>query len=1012
MFVEGSVKSLRLENFQTFRKAMFSFCPTLNFIAGPNGSGKSSIANAMALVFGGSPRTIGKTKVVGEYVRFGEQEAAIEAVVWMDGRDVSLQRLIGRDSHSRYMVDGRQVRKTEYDAFVGRLQTNVDNLCQFLPQERVSEFARLSPEDLLIETLHAVDVDATDDLKVLEGLERECSETRNGVEKNTKQREEMEQMMKTSARDVERIREKEEKEHRIVLMNDKKKWIGYAMDLEEYQKAKGMVKGLQRDVQEKVCEMRETKKKIDSLIESGPSRELEEACKELEGYGLDAVEDLKGIQHDMDMLEVDARSVEGRREKRLAGILDLENEVESINEELGRMRMQEQLVPLDENRMDVLERRLSDLARTRGRIQYESSELKRQMEELEKRKMRFEEVGERRMEMLKRYHADTHRAVCWLRENRHLFRDEIIEPPYIQVGIRDSRFAMEVENFLGFQSLSPFICKNAQDFEEFVQIMKEEKKWGINAVEAVKRDRMGMCRDVVRKHGFDGVVSDFIECRDEVMDYLVMVGHFDSIPVSKKSVDETRIFRETDIKRMAAGGRYVEIRRSRYGSDYVIVDNPLKPKNLFPESVSASEVESIERQLQEWDGKRRENGAVLKKTLEEYEKVEKELQMLYRERNEHNAKIMEIKRRETQIQVLRVSVARKVSEMDRLRDVKDLDDEEKRIAGCREDARRQWRETCRRLDVCLSREEYFEVFRRATKLSREAVDVRKKIEFLQELRDGMERAVNELESRIVEGRKRLWDVKRALEEKKEELGNIERDEEYNAALGMVPNTMEELDEEIVRERTQLAFYDVDVEARRRYEMEEQSLNVLESEIQEQMERMRGIEEQTCEIRNGLVVRIGAAVGKIDRSFGELFGRLECEGRVVFVPEGGVSRWRLNVLVRFRDGEGLEILNSYRQSGGEKSVSTILFLLAVQSCRMCPFRLVDEINQGMDRHNEKRVHDILVGMSEEGAGQLFVITPKIVPDLAYSRTMKVIVLYSGPGVVGMDGYKNRVLGRIY
>lgn len=38
------------------------------------------------------------------------------------------------------------------------------------------------------------------------------------------------------------------------------------------------------------------------------------------------------------------------------------------------------------------------------------------------------------------------------------------------------------------------------------------------------------------------------------------------------------------------------------------------------------------------------------------------------------------------------------------------------------------------------------------------------------------------------------------------------------------------------------------------------------------------------------------------------------------------------------------LTAHHQSGGERSVSTMLYLMALQELNRCPFRVVDEINQ--------------------------------------------------------------------
>ena len=49
-------------------------------------------------------------------------------------------------------------------------------------------------------------------------------------------------------------------------------------------------------------------------------------------------------------------------------------------------------------------------------------------------------------------------------------------------------------------------------------------------------------------------------------------------------------------------------------------------------------------------------------------------------------------------------------------------------------------------------------------------------------------------------------------------------------------------------------------------------------------------------------------------------------------------------MKFRPNEELQVLSTNRQSGGERSVSTMLYLMALQDITSCPFRAVDEINQ--------------------------------------------------------------------
>lgn len=137
---------------------------------------------------------------------------------------------------------------------------------------------------------------------------------------------------------------------------------------------------------------------------------------------------------------------------------------------------------------------------------------------------------------------------------------------------------------------------------------------------------------------------------------------------------------------------------------------------------------------------------------------------------------------------------------------------------------------------------------------------------------------------------------------------------------------------------------------------------------------------------------------------------------------------------FSEQETLSILDSHRQSGGERAVSTIFYLMSLQSLARAPFRVVDEINQGMDPRNERLVHSRMVEIAcgEDGArsanggangrandvsansgassangganggndvgaaggSQYFLITPKLLRGLKYHERMKVHCIASG------------------
>lgn len=61
-------------------------------------------------------------------------------------------------------------------------------------------------------------------------------------------------------------------------------------------------------------------------------------------------------------------------------------------------------------------------------------------------------------------------------------------------------------------------------------------------------------------------------------------------------------------------------------------------------------------------------------------------------------------------------------------------------------------------------------------------------------------------------------------------------------------------------------------------------------------------------------------------------------------ENNFDKYGIQIKVKFRAKDSLHVLTPFHQSGGERSVSTMLYMMALQELTKCPFRVVDEINQ--------------------------------------------------------------------
>lgn len=255
-------------------------------------------------------------------------------------------------------------------------------------------------------------------------------------------------------------------------------------------------------------------------------------------------------------------------------------------------------------------------------------------------------------------------------------------------------------------------------------------------------------------------------------------------------------------------------------------------------------------------------------------------------------------------------------------------------------------------------------------------------------------------------------------------------------------TVEELDNEIGAEQSKLEYvHAVDPAVLRQFQKRAQEIQNLTQQKEEMTAKFDSLSRKTDELRQKWEPRVDALITKINDAFAYNFEQINCAGQVdIYKDEEDFDQWAIEIKVKFRLGplfplpcifssishhlppspptsltytkppripetprltnphrqnETLQQLNQHRQSGGERAVSTIFYLMALQSMAQAPFRVVDEINQGMDPRNERMVHERMVEIAcREHTSQYFLITPKLLTGLRYDERMRVLCIASG------------------
>jgi len=109
-------------------------------------------------------------------------------------------------------------------------------------------------------------------------------------------------------------------------------------------------------------------------------------------------------------------------------------------------------------------------------------------------------------------------------------------------------------------------------------------------------------------------------------------------------------------------------------------------------------------------------------------------------------------------------------------------------------------------------------------------------------------------------------------------------------------------------------------------------------------------------------------------YSSILGSIGASGTVRLVEARDIEKAGLELLVSFKGGKPTP-LDGLTQSGGERSVALMAFLLALQQHIKSPFRAIDEFDVHLDPRNREMVSDLIVSSFKEARDEQYVaITP--------------------------------------
>ncbi|XP_077105180.1 structural maintenance of chromosomes protein 5 isoform X2 [Ranitomeya variabilis] len=1012
--IEGAILRIKMENFLTYDNCEVFPGPHLNMIVGANGTGKSSIVCAICLGLAGKTSFIGRADKVGFYVKRGCQKGSVELELYRASGNLILTREIQvSNNQSTWYINGKNAPLKMVEEQVAALNIQVGNFCQFLPQDKVGEFAKLSKTELLEATeksigppeMYNYHCELKNFRKNEKELEDSCKTKEEFLEK-------LKQGNERYKQDVERYYVKKRHLDKIEMLERKRPWVEYEHVRQEYEK----VKELRDQVKEELKQKQESQAPLNQKLQK-----YDKQHKQIDGRMKEKINDIretsKKCKQKQELVEIKEKEIEDIQQRlrmrkdeendRQKRIFNIRKMIEDWQNELKSMANQDSLQP----EIDFIARELRDIQDEKSAVESDMSDARMERQNLEGEKRdksnrikQFDNMLNLKEETLRRRFADTYNAIVWLRENMEKFKKRVCLPIMLEINVKNHQHAKYVENHISVNDMRAFVFESQEDMDTFLKEVRDNQRLRVNAVcspqESVANNNPQKPICELQRFGFFSYLRELFDAPYPVMNYLVSQYMVHNVPVGTEKTRHMieKVIKETGLRQMYTAEERYSIKISAYSSNVISSNVSLKPAQFLTVTVDPEERRQAFEQHKEID----EKCSSLEALISELANKQR---MLDKKDNDLRSRKKEILDMKTKKRQLEQRIATKYDSLKQLEqeDI-NLEDAEQQANGKMKDINVQKKKIVRELT---------ELIKKCMLLNKEKVEFalenttillkKNKVEY--EFKEATAR-LKELEHAFTaadEKKRNMLENCKGLLRKARQICNLGQNEDFpedfHTAFQALPDTLEEIDAVLNEERSRAScFTSLSSSVVEEYSKLTREIETITEELNRKKTELDSFRQNIVQVKEHWLIPLKQLVEKINKEFSSFFTSMQCVGEVDLHAENeeDYDKYGIRIRVKFRSSTQLHELTPHHQSGGERSVSTMLYLMALQELNRCPFRVVDEINQGMDPVNERRVFDMVVKTAcKESTSQYFFITPKLLQNLTYADKMTILFVYNGP-----------------
>lgn len=1045
-FQPGSIIKCKLTNFMSYSLTEFHFGPRMNLIIGPNGSGKSTFVCAVCIGLGGKLANLGKESMTTDgFIKDNQDSAEIKLELKSfeseDSNSFFITTKLFRNHKTQWEINNRSATENDIKKLLKSYNIQLDNLCQFLPQDRVSKFADLKAEDLLKEiersykngemleehfniiklqtTINQEEKTFNESREVLLDLKLKNDNLREKVDKHRHYLK-----LKKNLEKTEMIRP-------YVILQDKKSEMLHLKELFEIEK-------------QEFSQFQVKIKPIEDSLKSSDKEliQINELIKDIEA-------EKSKLSHESKTIDSKIEQLDKKNEQYLSNIRDYDDKILKAKEDYQKLKREYLKIENDLNKLDSPdEDDIKDWKKKRIELKNQFLEFDDQLTDL-KSKIN---ANSRKMDSIKNdiisqqeklnskdrintidpnKFKNSIKAVKILRKYKSQnpdFNIKYFEPALITLDVQTKLIAPIIETLIPYSHFNAIVVPTKEDYNELSKFLYDERKCMVSIRTLsdlnfnIENERIP--RDKILKLGFDGYITDFLKGPKEIIQMLSENVYLNRIPVSFKGLSTNQ--KDLITKEIQNGLKLVKyvshdeiytMNKSLFGKKQITTNIRLfkLTSTIIQNGLSEEQKKNINERINELN--------------KEYKNIEiniKDFKNLYNEKKDnYNNKQIEFDKFEENIKRAG-AIKREESKLkQRLEMTKERASAKKKVYKSLKINNNETNKNKIYSKINFNLDEKLKLQR-----------INKKGNLIKSIKNDSK--LIELNIQKSEETNKLESVKllnnSIQDEKKEKTSNLENIKisykkskkfyqdylnEYKIKVNEysikdkedMKNLIEEmankgiLNQEGLNVKIDKLKSEMELNNKSGGEVSLQQLESNEIKIKELNEKIPLIEESIKNNKNELNKilskwenELNKIIEIINKDFSDNMNKIASGGNVKLdKSDEDFNKWKLIIQVSFRDNEELSNFNGSQHSGGEKSTTTAIFLNSLQGLTNTPFRVVDEINQGMDSKNERKAHELIVKKATNddiNASQYFLITPKLLTDLYYGPSMTVHCIFAG------------------